>query len=265
MLHVCVGNVSKVVRSVGVGGSCIAAPTLVAETPLHWALNATPLADRVAALEGLVSTLQAQVAALQAGLSSEAAARGVADASLQAQVNTIGGTTVPQVLLDLANYVSVETGTINDLAGPHVIFTGANVHVRNGLGATNGDPDSSPTSNPVTNGVGNLVVGYNEQWTFASRSGSHNLVVGSSHGYSSVGGVVFGRDNAIGGPFASVSGGTGNAATGLYASVTGGSSNLASGVGASVSGGQFNTASGFNSSVSGGSIQTASAANSHVP
>jgi len=118
MVHACVGNVSRVVRSVGVGGSCIASPALVAETPMHWALDATQLAARVTTLEGLVSTLQAQVAALQAGLSSEAAARGVADATLQAQVSTISGTTVPQALLDLANYVSVETGTINDLAGP---------------------------------------------------------------------------------------------------------------------------------------------------
>ena len=36
VLHVCIGNVSKVVRSVGVGGACISAPHLAAETPDHW-------------------------------------------------------------------------------------------------------------------------------------------------------------------------------------------------------------------------------------
>jgi hypothetical protein len=36
VVHVCIGNVSKVVRSVGVNGSCIAGPPVVAETPEHW-------------------------------------------------------------------------------------------------------------------------------------------------------------------------------------------------------------------------------------
>jgi hypothetical protein len=35
-VHVCIGNVSKVVRSVGVGGACISAPPLLAETADHW-------------------------------------------------------------------------------------------------------------------------------------------------------------------------------------------------------------------------------------
>ena len=36
MVHVCVGNVSRVVRSVGVGGVCVTAPPLLAETADHW-------------------------------------------------------------------------------------------------------------------------------------------------------------------------------------------------------------------------------------
>jgi len=36
LLHVCIGNVSKVVRSVGVSGACIPGPRLVAETADHW-------------------------------------------------------------------------------------------------------------------------------------------------------------------------------------------------------------------------------------
>lgn len=36
MVHACIGNVSKVVRIVSVGGACIASPPLLAETPAHW-------------------------------------------------------------------------------------------------------------------------------------------------------------------------------------------------------------------------------------
>jgi hypothetical protein len=36
MIHACVGNLSKIVRIVGVSGSCLSAPPLVAETPAHW-------------------------------------------------------------------------------------------------------------------------------------------------------------------------------------------------------------------------------------
>jgi hypothetical protein len=42
MVHVCIGNVSRVVRSVGVGGACISAPALVAETADHWPKQAIP-------------------------------------------------------------------------------------------------------------------------------------------------------------------------------------------------------------------------------
>lgn len=36
LLHVCIGNVSKIVRSVGVSGSCIEGPPRLAETADHW-------------------------------------------------------------------------------------------------------------------------------------------------------------------------------------------------------------------------------------
>ena len=58
-----------------------------------------------------------------------------------------------RLLNDLTAYISVETGAVNGLAGPHIIFTGANVHIRSGSGTTQED-------DPV--GKGNLVVGYNE-------------------------------------------------------------------------------------------------------
>jgi hypothetical protein len=59
-------------------------------------------------------------------------------------------------------YLSVDTGTINSLAGPHVILTGANLHIRNG--------DAAAATDTV-NGVGNLVVGYNEASGSPNRGG----------------------------------------------------------------------------------------------
>jgi hypothetical protein len=106
--------------------------------------------------------------------------------------------------------------------------------------------------------LGNLIVGYNEfRGVGDDRSGSHNIVVGQQHNYSSIGGLVAGFGNTISGPYASVSGGSINTATGPAASVGGGTRNLASGAFSWVSGSQ-NTASGAACSVSGGSGNLAS-------
>ena len=111
----------------------------------------------------------------------------------------------------------MDNGTIDDLAGPHIIFTGANVHIRSGSGYT----DDAP------NGLGNLIVGYNENpWTYA-RTGSHNMVIGPEHGYSSYGGFVAGVRNRISGVDSSVSGGRFNQANGNQSSVSGGLSKTA--------------------------------------
>jgi hypothetical protein len=98
-------------------------------------------------------------------------------------------------------------------SGNDIIIEGANLHVRSGSGATDG---------PV-NGLGNLIVGYNEpRGDGADRSGSHNLVVGSQHNYSAYGGLVAGFHNAVSGAFASVTGGQNNIAAGARAAVGGG-------------------------------------------
>jgi hypothetical protein len=140
-----------------------------------------------------------------------------------------------------------------DDAANEVVITGANLCIVNGLGLTE-----------TTNGLGNLIVGYNESRPPGvvqdDRTGSHNVVVGRFNNFSSFGGLVVGNFNQISGQFASVSGGDENTASGLFSSVSGGDENTASGGFSSVSGGVFNTASGFFfSSVSGGSNRTAPA------
>jgi hypothetical protein len=130
-------------------------------------------------------------------------------------------------------------------------ITGANLNIVNGSGSTDG----------TTNGLGNLIVGYNEQRNNPlypdDRSGSHNIVVGQYQNFSSYGGLVGGYFNAISSPYASVSGGEQNIASGFSSSVSGGSGNTVTGVDSSVSGGQCNIASGDFSSVSGGASNTA--------
>jgi hypothetical protein len=130
-----------------------------------------------------------------------------------------------------------------------VFITGANLHLVNGLGATD-----------TTNGLGNLIVGYNEPRGFEPdvRIGSHNIVVGGEHNFSSFAGLVVGNLNEIGGQFASVLAGFRNTASGIGSSVSGGRGNTASGLVATVGGGFRNTASGGDSSVIGGEDNIAS-------
>lgn len=75
------------------------------------------------------------------------------------------------LLLDLLGYVEV---------GPFAVrFVGANVYVQNGLGRTN-----------QANGVGNLILGYNEDpGGILTRDGSHDLIVGEELEYGGTGGV----------------------------------------------------------------------------
>jgi hypothetical protein len=137
-------------------------------------------------------------------------------------------------------------------ACPEAVFSGVNVRIVNGMGATR-----------TANGCGNLIVGYNESRDgFGGvgpdlRTGSHNIIVGEGNNYSSFGGLVAGFFNDSQGPFASVSGGSSNIASGEDSSVSGGYLNVAGGDASSVTGGYFNVASGLRSSVSGGAVNIA--------
>jgi hypothetical protein len=130
---------------------------------------------------------------------------------------------------------------------PEVRITGANLRLVNGLRAT-----------ATANGLGNLLVGYNEPRQGGNvETGSHNVVVGQGHNFSSFGGLVVGRQNEISGAFAAISGGFDNTASGASAAVSGGIFNRASGASAAISGGFDNTASANATSVCGGQGNTA--------
>ena len=117
-------------------------------------------------------------------------------------------------------------GLLNLFPRNDVYVTGANLHVVNGLAGTE-----------TGNGLGNLVVGYNEPRVddgdpqtddTNNRAGSHRVVVGSGLNYSY---------SAYGGLFASVAGGESNEALGAHASIGGGYVGTAAADHSSVSGG----------------------------
>lgn len=105
-------------------------------------------------------------------------------------------------------------------------ISGLNVQVVNGLGATE-----------TVNGAGNLIVGYNQGDPWNECSGSHNLVVGWAHSYTSCGGVVFGFENRITEREATVLGGHTNLAAGEFSTISGGVGGAALGRVSSVGGG----------------------------
>jgi hypothetical protein len=166
-------------------------------------------------------------------------------AELEAQVEILAAAL--QEAQEILQYVRVETEEIRGVTGPHWIIEGVNVHVRSGQRST--AEDCSPRkpgwpSCETLSGRGNLIIGYNEHFGFGPpkpreiRTGSHNLIVGEYHSFSSFSGFVAGMANDITGWAASVCGGVDNEASGSHSSVSGGHKNLASGNRASVSGGQ---------------------------
>jgi hypothetical protein len=99
-----------------------------------------------------------------------------------------------------------------DDAANEVVITGANLRIVNGLGSTScTDAQFKPIPN-CPNGLGNLIVGYNElrlpgdESIFGpnDRTGSHNVVVGQGNNFSSFGGLVVGVVNGISGIFDTV-------------------------------------------------------------
>lgn len=202
-----------------------------------------------------VVTLEAIVAALQSELTA-------AHATVAALYTTIVALTDRLSLVENNSVLQLD----GVLRRQHIhgrdtaLFSGVNVQVVNGEGA----------SGAPANGVGNVIVGYNELPTFGpfdagrDRGGSHNLVIGPEHRFASVGGLVAGLRNTVSAAAASVTGGQDNTASGARATVAGGLGNTADGEASSVAGGKDNIASALTASVSGGESNSASGRSSSV-
>jgi len=108
--------------------------------------------------------------------------------------------------------------------GNNLVLSGMNLQIINGEGSTG-----------TVNGLGNLIVGYDEtdvnknDEPIDDKTGSHNLVIGAEHTYTSFGAIVAGADNVSEAPGASVLGGSSNTASGENAVVVSGTENEAQG------------------------------------
>lgn len=192
----------------------------------------------IAALKNQVALLSSQIAALQAvnvtSLQSQVTGLAGQVATLTSQVATLtngGGGSIPANLTALSKYLTIDPNQINGVNGPHVIFSGVNVHIRSGSGAT-GDGGT-------LTGLGNLIVGYNEAPQglpsdpsmgqcpplVGPRGGSHNIIGGVGNMFTSSGALVLGFQNTIGGLYATVHGGESNVACGFASSILGGRMN----------------------------------------
>lgn len=267
------------------------------------------LADRVVALEGLVATLQSELAAAQGRIGTLetdlaaaqgrigtletglAAANGRISASEAAIAGIQGNLAALQsspvfaysgFVSDLASCVTVDD-VMRDIDGdglaetlPRVMVEGCNLQVANGIGQTSS-----------RNGLGNLIVGYDEErpdttaafletcsdgqydnetdcvaagriWAQNHKSGSHNLIVGTHNNYASFGGAVFGVVNTINNQYATVTAGSDNIASGFFSAVSGGLFNTARGDWSSINGGLHNLTTEYTSSILGGQANTTS-------
>ncbi|WP_116303762.1 hypothetical protein [Alkalilimnicola ehrlichii] len=125
--------------------------------------------------------------------------------------------------------------------GQTVRFSGVNLQLVNGQGST-----------ATANGLGNLILGYNEArqgeptcslgrrfnsaeadaeslcigaggtWAVSFKQGSHNLVGGQGNAYSGYGGLVLGQNNAATGAFSAVAGGRNNIVAAEHSVIVGG-------------------------------------------
>jgi hypothetical protein len=154
----------------------------------------------VALLETEIITLEAQIIAIQRQVTLVAA----------------------NPALALGPFVTVDPSPEFGVTGPNITFTGANIHIVNGLQAT-----------AKVNGLGNLIIGYDETNGTAAgdRGGSHNLVIGPYNKFSTAayGGFVAGNTNSISNSGTSILGGVGNFADGPNTTVVGGYENDSSG------------------------------------
>lgn len=225
---------------------------------------------RIATLEASLASLLNRVTSLEATVTSQASTI----TSLEAELTTLNSSEVMQ----LNDYLSVDIAS--DPRGPLILIEGANLQLANGSGVSN-----------TANGLGNLIVGYDEVlsqigiadhcslgtyaveqdcedngfvWANSHKSGSHNVIVGSEHSYSQTMSIVAGSQNVSANHGASVLGGHFNWALGTGSAVVGGSFNTANGASSVIVGGEVNNATGIRGTILGGFRNTASDIDSTV-
>jgi hypothetical protein len=220
-------------------------------------------------LEAEVAALKKAVTEMKKELSEEISRGTVIVAALQHQINLVESNPA----LQLGPFVTVDPNPEIGVRGPNITFKGANIHIVSGSGATDDNIDGS--GNPAI-GLGNLIIGYDEDPGVENslgsnehslmpgdRGGSHNLVIGRWHKFTShaFGGIVAGELSVIAAEGASVLGGWGNSISGglsaMDGSILGGLNNKTTNQFATIAGGQENISSGVTSVVCGGYLNNA--------
>ena len=151
---------------------------------------------------------------------------------LQGQVEALQSAVIP----GLSDHVSIEDDQT-------LLISGVNLQVVNGAGSTS-----------AVNGLGNVIVGYNESDSLTTeRGGSHNLVMGRWNQYGSFSGIAHGLRNSVLNDESAVIAGSNNVVSGVRSAVFGGDQNTASGNKVVAMGGAENEAKGSVTSILGGS------------
>ena len=198
-------------------------------------IGLTALAARTEATDEVVAGHTARLDALNDTLA-------VVDADLAAQAGTLAATQEQVDESSLA--IEVLQGqaarsdqvlafmSVND--EDDIVFSGANVVIQSGSGSTH-----------ESNAKGNLILGYNlDTTTSLERTGSHNLIIGDEHAFTSTAGIMIGTGHTLSSKDAAAIGGSGHTVSGLRAVAIGGANNTIDGAGAAAIGGQFNAVSG---------------------
>lgn len=212
------------------GSSAVAAEVNANFSALATAI--TTLQEEIATLNTALADSQVQVTALEDEVTTLNTALGESQAQVTALEQQL---TAAENFLSLKDYVSLVPDPY--ISNEHTVrFSSVNVQIVNGT-----------YSQHTVNGLGNLIVGYNESrhsganvcsigqwdnelgclggggvWAQNHKSGSHNIVGGHANAYSSYGGFVLGKNNAINFELSSVSGGEENISSGEGSSVLGG-------------------------------------------
>jgi hypothetical protein len=217
-------------------------------------------AQTPAQLHAEILDLKAQVAALSTALQNQAKTTSTIDTGQSAFLSTLKyqmAMVLSSHVWAMNPFVSVDLEPENSVVGPHITFTGVNIHIVDGTNRTD-----------LTNGTGNLIIGYDEIPTYFSvlppgrRLGSHNLIVGRYHqftagsrptgsGPAGFGNVLVGEANTADyiGEFVA---GAGNTASGYSSTVLGGFANFSTASLSVVCGGNNNRATAEWSLVLGG-------------
>ncbi len=172
---------------------------------------------RIDQLKVIVAQQDAQIAQVTQDLkairdrhSLQVASLATLIAAGQAQQTVVNG------YMPIATTMPVIFSTLS-ISGKNMVLTGSNLQVRN-------------SANPAAaaNGLGNLIIGFNASDGSQTRTGSHNIVIGDYHSYTSSNGFVGGQRNRLYGSYASILAGYNNEAYGEYAVIATGTSNRAS-------------------------------------